>query len=896
MNHGGPHSVAPTRRETAHLAIVCEPGSYAEQHGERVATDVERVFGRILASLKIPSETMLRPHRITVVARDANPRAASVTGDVTSDLTADVVNVGYGPSGAAEGLGEHLARIVLHRLTAALPVDDRQSEAQSGTSEAQQFFIEGAARFIAHRAAGGSGHAAPELLEARHTCVEAASQRKWRLPLYQAIVRGQGAVGDPAVFKAMQEGFSAYLVERDGLHEFLRFAAGARRDPNHSAEIIYGKTLELLEVEWIRSLRGDVFRRLMSMWQFIQRVRPWLRPYPWRQVECMALILIGAISAQVTPYQLRNLVDLLQAEPTKADPWGYGLERVAWILLVMVVAVLFNICSIVRLTYVVNVLGQNILRDMRVQYIDRINGLGAAYFGRMRTGDLMARFTSDMARLADPLARTVVYSAYYLILITVTIFGLIGLSWQLTLVLVVVVVPTYMVIWRVLGPMIQRVNRGRQERLAQINSHIEEMVIAHPVIQIFNLQDFLRRRTNPEIHEFRRVEIRSDFLTAVFREAADVADLVSGRLVLLFGSVLVLAAFDPKVSAIIGSISIGTVVGFSALMGRFVSPIHNMGVLFSLNAIAAAALRRVEEILDQPMEDLAMPADGSAEPPAVREGVTYEGVHFAYGLHPTLQDISLTIPAGTSAAFVGPTGAGKTTLVSMLPRFYDPEVGAVKIDGRDIRELALPALRSSLALVSQETALFNGTIRENIEMGKLGATDAEIVAAARSACIHDFVMSLPAGYDTIIGERGNRLSGGQRQRLAIARALLRNAPVLILDEATSALDAETEHTILEELAAVTAGKTVISITHRLALAMRSDVIYVLDEGRIVESGTHETLLSGHGLYRKLFEDQNEALLQSGLVPTGRMGGNGGNGATSTAATDGDHEVAAPAPA
>ena len=237
----------------------------------------------------------------------------------------------------------------------------------------------------------------------------------------------------------------------------------------------------------------------------------------------------------------------------------------------------------------------------------------------------------------------------------------------------------------------------------------------------------------------------------------------------------------------------------------------------------------------------------------------------------------------------------------MLPRFYDPEAGAVKIDGRDIRDLALPALRSSLALVSQETALFNGTIRENIEMGKLGAADAEIVAAAKSACIHEFVMSLPAGYDTIIGERGSRLSGGQRQRLAIARALLRNAPVLILDEATSALDAETEHMILEELSAVTAGKTVISITHRLALAMRSDVIYVLDEGRIVESGTHETLLAGHGLYRKLFEDQNESLLQSGLVPTARMGGNGGNGGNGApsaagAAHHGDPEVAAPAPA
>jgi subfamily B ATP-binding cassette protein MsbA len=219
----------------------------------------------------------------------------------------------------------------------------------------------------------------------------------------------------------------------------------------------------------------------------------------------------------------------------------------------------------------------------------------------------------------------------------------------------------------------------------------------------------------------------------------------------------------------------------------------------------------------------------------------------------------------------------------------------VKIDGRDIRDHALPALRSQLALVSQETALFNGTVHDNIRMGKLGATDDEIVAAAKAACIHDFIMSLPAGYDTVVGERGSRFSGGQRQRLAIARALLRNAPILILDEATSALDAETEHEILEELAAVTAGKTVISITHRLALAMRSDVIYVLDRGKIVESGTHDELLTHHGLYRKLFEDQNEALLQSGLLPTARMGGNGEHTTNGEAATTGA-EVVAPAPA
>ena len=334
MNNGGPSLAASARRETAHLSVVCEPGSFAERNLNAVAADVERVFGKILKALHIPSEAMLRPHRITVVARDSvasapTDDATPAPEDVTSDFSADVVTVGYGPNGAAPGLGDHLARVVLHRLTAAMPSDDRQSEAQTGTSEAQRFFIEGAARYISHQVASGSGRGSPELAEAEQACVESASRRKWRLPLYQAVVRGPAAVGDRALFEAMQESFGAYLVEREGLHEFLRFLAGARRDPNHSAEIIYGKTLELLEVEWLQALRGDLGRRLISLWGFIKRVWPWLRPYPWRQAECIALMLIGSISTQVTPYQLRNLVDLFASDRVKTDPWEYGLTHVS---------------------------------------------------------------------------------------------------------------------------------------------------------------------------------------------------------------------------------------------------------------------------------------------------------------------------------------------------------------------------------------------------------------------------------------------------------------------------------------------------------------------------------------------------------------------------------------
>jgi ATP-binding cassette subfamily B protein len=248
--------------------------------------------------------------------------------------------------------------------------------------------------------------------------------------------------------------------------------------------------------------------------------------------------------------------------------------------------------------------------------------------------------------------------------------------------------------------------------------------------------------------------------------------------------------------------------------------------------------------------------------PEVRQGITFENVRFSYtGAEPTLRDINLQIPAGSHVAFVGPTGAGKSTLVNLIPRFYDVDQGVVRIDGQDIRSFSLPGLRQAISIVSQDTFIFAATILENIRLGRLEATDDEVIEAARQARLHDFIMTLPAGYDTLVGERGGRLSGGQKQRISIARALLRNSPILILDEATSSLDAETESQILAELDEVTRGKTVISITHRLGLAIKSDRIYVLQAGRVVQMGSHEELIRQDGLYRKLFEDQNRELMK-----------------------------------
>jgi hypothetical protein len=626
MKYGGLDTQGLTRRESAHLTVICEAGSYAERHVADVARLAEAALARILKHLEIPGEALIRPHKIVVRAGDAIPDLADAAADAepcllsrgsASDLAADVVWTVYRPESRAEDVAEHLARVVLHRLTASAPFEGRRHESEPGSAEAQQFFIGGAAKYFAHDGYGKKGHISPRVLAAVQRCHDEAAANKWRLPVYQAIVRGEASGVDPDLYAAIQEAFSAYLIERDGVREFLRFLSGTRVDPNHSAEVIYGQSLELLEAEWLVAMHTGVGRKLVTYKEFLSRVWPWIKPYPWRQVELLGLMFIGAISAQVAPFQLRNLIDLFdQRQPINAsvaaDPWGFGLLQVTYILLVMIVAGLVNSLSVMRLVYVVNILGQNVLRDMRVGYIDRVNGLSMSHFARMRTGDLMARFTSDMARLADPLARTIAYNLYYIILICITIGGLFLLSWQLTVVMLLIV-PIYVAISRSLGPMIQRANRGRQERLAQINSHIEEMVVAHPIIQINNLQGYVRRRMHPEIHEFRRVEIRSDFLRGVFEEASDITDLIYSRVIYLAGAVLILATYDAVVQGTLGSITTGILVAFAGLMtSRFIIPVHRLATIYAGVAVAAAALRRVENVMSMEPEDLGVPKNGTA--------------------------------------------------------------------------------------------------------------------------------------------------------------------------------------------------------------------------------------------------------------------------------------------
>ncbi|MFN0069935.1 MAG: ABC transporter transmembrane domain-containing protein [Chloroflexota bacterium] len=864
------------REQFRDLEIAFAPGSHAETVRKEFAQHARQMLAAALRQLKLPAKFAIQPNPILIICRDS---LADGSVEAVGDPSLSIISVVLTPAVPAYGLAREIARVILHRVQSLGVTPDVTERSVALTHpEGLDFVIGGIARAIATRvevrlpfsSRSGEQRAADEI------CREVGRENDWKLPVYDCLIGGPDHAPSSESYWAMAESFGDYLLTRDGPNactEFLRETAGG--DISYASAVAYGKYIEGLTVEWVEGqLRRGSGRRTVSWTAFLKRSVPYFRPYPWLVGWCVILVFATSVTAQFTPFVFRDILDTPALRDVSDEPWAslaQPIEGIAHLLgaqpdeilliksarIIRLVLALFgvNVVSLgtqVLLVYYVNVLGQNVLRDLRVRYVDRVNGLSASNFNRTSTGDLQARFLSDLVRLADPMTQIVSYSVYHIVYLVAVVWAMYFLSWQLTIVLLAVA-PLYILIAAWLGPKLQSAIRTRQERLAQLNADLKQMVDAHPLIQIGNLQHFLRRRAEPGIEHSRRVEIRSDFYTGLFAETVTIIDQFFQKCVLLVGGIL----------AVFGLLTIGTVSAFLTQTSRGIARLHSLMNIYRHIALASAVLERVEEVLAFKVEPLNEPAAKLPTRPSAPSAATVEFDHvwFTYnGADQILRDVSLTIPAGGNVAFVGPTGAGKSTLVNMVPRFYDPTQGEIRIEGVRTTDIPLPELRADIGLVSQDTFLFNMTIRENIGLGKLGASDEEIEAAAQRARIHEFILTLPSGYHTLVGERGSRLSGGQRQRLAVARALLRNPSILILDEATSALDAETEREILDELDEVTQDKTVISITHRLALAMRADRIYVVDQGEIVEDGTHNELMVKQGLYRKLFEDQNQLIL------------------------------------
>ena len=489
-------------------------------------------------------------------------------------------------------------------------------------------------------------------------------------------------------------------------------------------------------------------------------------------------------------------------------------------------------------------LAAGIISDVRARLFGHVQNLPSSYFARTKRGEILSRFSIDHAAFEESVETFGNSAALPALELIAGIILMLFLNWQLAAV-ALLVFPITLIGPRILTPKAVEANYQQKLHESALLGMVQENVAAQAVVKAFSLQ----RRTFGWF-TMRNQDVRSKIASAVFLSTM-VERTVTISVLLLHLVVLAIGAY----LATKGQITVGTFVTFESAFWEVSYNIAHLMHFIPVSIQSAAAVRHIQELLDEPTRGSDRP--GAPDLPRITNDITFDRVTFAYesGQAPVLDNFSLKLKVGKRIAIVGPSGSGKSTLLNLILRLYVPDEGRLTIDGVDIRRVTLESLRKSMAVVFQENMLFNMSIRENIRLGKEGASDEEVVDAARKAEIHRYIMSLPQKYDTLVGERGDTLSGGQRQRIAIARAIIRNPSVLLLDEATSALDQTTEAAINRTLLNVAEGRTMIWSTHRLTSVVEMDEIIVISGGKAIERGSHAQLLAANGVYRKLWDDQ-----------------------------------------
>ena len=498
--------------------------------------------------------------------------------------------------------------------------------------------------------------------------------------------------------------------------------------------------------------------------------------------------------------------------------------------------------------YLMAIVGQSVVRDVRNNLYGKFQDLSMEFYGRKRTGELMARVTNDVAVITNAISyalKDLIFESMKAVFYAFCAFYIgFKISWQLPLV-AFVIFPCIMFPVVKISKRIKKFALEIQKRIADLNSLMAETIQGAQIVKAFCREDYELERFKDINHDYYKFTLKSAKRMIVLSPLTEFVGVL--------GAVVILWIIGNEV--ILGRLSFGVIAAFLAFLMSMIRPLKKLSNVYAINQQALTASARIYDILDE--EPKVKEREDTSEIKDLTQGVTFKDVEFKYSDDDefVLGAINLEAKKGEVIALVGHSGAGKSTLVGLVPRFYDPQKGSICIDGINIKDFKIKDLRSLIAVVSQDIILFNSTIRDNIAYGKDKAQEAEIIEAAKKAHAYDFIMNIPQNFDAVVGDRGFRLSGGEKQRIAIARAILKNSPILILDEATSHLDSASEQLIKEALYTLMEGKTSFIIAHRLSTVQKADKVVVFQKGKIIESGTHQTLLKADSLYKKLYDLQ-----------------------------------------
>jgi len=584
------------------------------------------------------------------------------------------------------------------------------------------------------------------------------------------------------------------------------------------------------------------------------RIGDFIRPH-WVSLALALLAVIGETLADILePWPIKIVIDNVLQEK-KLGRWAaavvaqIGDDKIAILAFALAAVILIAVLGAVSSyseKYLTTTVGQWVAHDLRLMLYHRIQRLSLIEHGESRTGDMISRVTSDIDAVQD-----FINSALLGFVVNIlTLVGMIGvmvyINWRFAIV-ALSVAPVLGLVVYFYTRRIKKASRAVRKKESELLSGVAEALSSIQVIQAFAREDYEQRRFNSDSRQSVQAALEARSMKAKLSPIVDVIAAVGTCMVLGYGARLVLS----------GQLQTGELIVFLLYLGKTYKPMRDLTKLTNVVSKASIALERIQEVMSSESRVTDMPT--AREAPIFKGDVEFDRVSFSYGSDiQILKDVSFHIEPGQVAAIVGPSGTGKTTVASLIPRFFDPQSGQIKIDGIDVRNFTLKSLRDQVSFVLQDTLLFSGTIWENIAYGKPDADPMATIEAAQQAQAHDFIMAMPNGYATMVGERGATLSGGQRRRIAIARAIVRDTPILILDEPTAGLDAASEQAVVQALDHLMKNRTCIVIAHHLGTIRHADVIFVVKDAEVVERGTHETLMALGGVYARLNEIQATA--------------------------------------